>query len=128
VNGDVPPKAGEPPFEGGRVVEYLDDLEVSAVVEPAGRREALRVSRAAILLVRGLGAQGVYEEDPPAGPRRELGDLSERLEALRRHVRDPEPGKDRVVGGIRAPAEQVGLEVADGGFAPGFPEPSAVDL
>jgi hypothetical protein len=128
VNGDVPSQAGEPPLEGGGVVEDLDDPEPPAVVEPADGRVALRVSRAALLLVQGFGAQGVDEESQPAGPERGPDEVPERIEALRGHVREPEPEKDRVVDSVRAPAEQVGLDVAYSGLAPGFPEPGAVDL
>src|SRR4028118_1379361 len=69
VDEDVPPQVGEPPFEGGWVVEDLDDPELPAVVEPAGDRVALRVPLATLLFVRGLGAERAHEKDSPAGAR-----------------------------------------------------------
>src|SRR4028118_1783255 len=74
VDEDVPPQVGEPPFEGGGVVEDLDDPELPAVVEAAGERVAVGVPPAARCRLPGRGAPcgggGVVEalDDPDLPP------------------------------------------------------------
>ncbi len=82
------------------------------VVWPSG------VACAALLLVRGLGAQGVHEEDAPAGLERGSDEVPEGGEPFGRNVREPESEEDRIVLLVWAPVEEVCPEVADAASRP----------
>ena len=94
-------------------IEQLDDLERTAVVELTTLGHLLRSHR--VVPRRDIWVMAVVDQKHRPTRRERLPDaVPERGEPGRRHVRQPEPEEDEVVGLVRLPRKNVALLVAHG--------------
>src|SRR3954454_3494257 len=110
IYGDIPPQLAQTALQPAGFVRDLDDVVRAAVVQPAA--DALALDQ----LVR--RAIAVVDEHHAAVRRQRVRDhRPERLEALARHVGEPEAEEDRGVAAIRPPLEQICADEPHPGIA-----------